>query len=137
MERKVILNEFIKYIFVGGTAFCLDTLTLYLCKTKIFLELGHIGLYISTALGFLAGLIFNYIFSLIFVFKSAIEENKGRNALSFFLFLIIGIVGLLLTEAGMCAGVNFLNMNYLFTKVIVAIIVLIWNYAARKILIFK
>ncbi|OOM74854.1 GtrA family protein [Clostridium sp. BL-8] len=137
METKVIINEFIKYIFVGGAAFCLDTLTLYLCKTKVFLELGHIGLYISTALGFLAGLIFNYIFSLIFVFRGAIEENRGKNALSLFLFLIIGILGLFLTEAGMYVGVDFLNMNYLFTKVIVAIIVLVWNYTARKILIFK
>ena len=71
-------------------------------------------------MGFLAGLIFNYIFSLIFVFKNAKEQNKGKNIFSFFLFFIIGIIGLALTEAGMYVGVDFLYMNYLMTKVIVA-----------------
>ncbi|MDR3598284.1 GtrA family protein [Clostridium sp.] len=136
MNKKVIFNEFIRYIFVGGTAFLIDILTLYFFKTKVFWRLGDIGIYISTALGFLAGLIFNYIFSLTFVFKSAKEQKKRRNMFSFFLFVIIGVMGLFLTEAGMYAGVDFFNINYLLTKIIVAIIVLIWNYAARKIFIF-
>ena len=55
---------------------------------------------------------------------------------SFFLFAIIGIMGLSLTEVGMYTGVQFLNINYLITKITVAIIVLIWNYVIRKILIF-
>ncbi|EKQ51307.1 MULTISPECIES: GtrA family protein [unclassified Clostridium] len=136
MNRKAIIDEFIRYIFVGGTAFFIDILTLYFFKTQVFFGLGYIGIYVSTALGFLAGLIFNYICSLIFVFKDAKEQGKGRNIFSFFLFSLIGMIGLLLTEIGMYAGVNFFNMNYLLTKVIVAAAVLIWNYAARKILIF-
>lgn len=137
MNKKVIFNEFIRYTFIGGTAFCIDMLTLYLCKTQVFFYSGNIGIYISTALGFLAGLIFNYIFSLIFVFESAKDENKGRNLFSFFLFFIIGVIGLVLTEIGMYAGVNFFYLDYLVTKVIVAAIVLMWNYIARKVLIFR
>lgn len=136
MNKKIILEEFIRYVFVGGTAFCIDILTLYFLKTQVFFRLGDIGIYISTGLGFLAGLIFNYIFSLIFVFESAKEQKKGRNIFSFFLFTLIGIIGLILTEVGMYVGVDFLNINYLLTKIIVAVIVLIWNYIARKILIF-
>ena len=136
MNKKVILYEFIRYIFIGGTAFCMDILTLYFFKTQVFFRSGDIGIYISTALGFLAGLIFNYIFSLIFVFESAKEQKKGRSIFSFFLFCLIGIIGLFLTEAGMYAGVDFFNINYLLTKAIVAVIVLIWNYVARKVLIF-
>jgi len=136
MKNKEVLIEFIRYIFVGGTAFVVDIMTLYLFKTKVFLELGDMGIYISTALGFFVGLIFNYVLSLTFVFKSAKEERKGRNVFSFLLFSLIGIIGLLLTEAGMYVGVDFFNINYLLTKIIVAVIVLIWNYAARKVLIF-
>jgi len=136
MNKKVILYEFIRYIFIGGTAFCMDILTLYFFKTQVFFRSGDIGIYISTALGFLAGLIFNYIFSIIFVFESAKEQKKGRSIFSFFLFCLIGIIGLFLTEAGMYAGVDFFNINYLLTKAIVAVIVLIWNYVARKVLIF-
>ena len=136
MNKKTIFKEFIRYAFIGGIAFLVDVSILYFFKTKVFLTLGDMGIYISTALGFLAGLIFNYIFSLIFVFESAKEQKKGRNMFSFFLFSLIGLIGLVLTEAGMYAGVDFLNINYLITKIIVAIIVLIWNYVARKILIF-
>ncbi|WP_238858807.1 GtrA family protein [Clostridium sp. YIM B02569] len=136
MNKKMIFNEFIRYIFVGGAAFIVDVLILYVFKTKVFFELDDIGIYISTALGFSAGLVFNYIFSVIFVFKSAKEQDKGRNIFSFFLFSLIGIIGLFLTETGMYAGVDLFHINYLITKVIVATIVLIWNYVARKILIF-
>ena len=137
MNKKVIFKEFIRYIFVGGTAFFVDVLTLCFFKTKVFLGLGDMGIYISTALGFLAGLVFNYIFSLAFVFKSAKEQKKGRDIFSFFLFFVIGIIGLFLTEVGMYVGVEFLYINYLLTKVIVAMLVLIWNYVARKVLIFR
>lgn len=137
MKNKEVLIEFIRYVFVGGTAFVIDILTLYFFKTKVFLTLGDIGIYISTALGFIAGLIFNYIFSLIFVFKSAKEEKKGRNIFSFLLFSLIGVIGLFLTEAGMYVGVDLFNINYLLTKIVVAAVVLIWNYVARKVLIFR
>jgi len=137
MNRKVIFKEFIRYVFVGGTAFLVDISILYFFKTKVFLSLGDMGIYISTSLGFLAGLVFNYIFSLAFVFKSAKEQKKGRDIFSFFLFFVIGVIGLFLTEAGMYAGIEIFNINYLLTKVIVAMLVLIWNYAARKVLIFR
>lgn len=86
MNNKAIFKEFIRYIFVGGIAFFIDISTLYFFKTKVFLSLGDMGIYISTALGFLTGLIFNYIFSLAFVFKSAKEQKKGRD-IFFFLFI--------------------------------------------------
>ena len=47
MNKKAIFNEFIRYIFIGGTAFFIDILTLYFFKTKVFLSLGNIGIYIS------------------------------------------------------------------------------------------
>ncbi|MFT8341816.1 MAG: GtrA family protein [Clostridium beijerinckii] len=136
MNKKAILQEFIRYVFIGGTAFFIDILILYFFKTRIFFKLGSIGIYISTALGFMSGLIFNYIFSITFVFKTAKEQNKGKNIFSFLLFWVIGVIGLFLTEAGMYAGVEVLNVNYLLTKVIVATLVLLWNYVARKVLIF-
>lgn len=136
MNKKVLFYEFVRYVFVGGAAFSIDILSLYFFKTYVFFSLGNTGIYISTALAFLAGLIFNYIFSIIFVFKSAKEEKKGRNIFSFCLFSLIGIIGLFLTELGMFIGVDLLDVNYLVTKIVVAIIVLIWNYGGRKILIF-
>lgn len=129
--------EFLRYIVVGGTAFLVDYGILYAAKTYVFRGLGDMGVYIATALGFIAGLVYNYILSLLFVFESAKTGKKGRTAGAFLLFAVIGVIGLLLTEAGMYAGYQLLHIHYMIVKIFVAAVVLIWNYAARKLLIFR
>jgi len=57
---------------------------------------------------------------------------------AFVVFAVIGVIGLLLTEAGMEFGVRWVGQSYyMVVKIFVAGVVLIWNYVARKILIFK
>ncbi|GHV78781.1 hypothetical protein AGMMS49944_05720 [Spirochaetia bacterium] len=100
--------------------------------------MGTAGILLATAVGFIAGLIFNYIFSLIFVFKQIDESAKQHKIRSFILFTVIGIIGLALTETGMYAGIRMFGQEwYLIVKIIIAGIVLMWNYLARKLLIFK
>lgn len=137
-KRSEIIKEFIRYLFVGGSAFLIDFSVLYFTKTFIFGHMGEIGILISTAIGFIAGLIYNYILSIIFVFKQAAEKVKGKQAMAFTVFAVIGIVGLLLTEGGMYVGIMLLGFEYyLVVKVFVAAVVLMWNYIARKVFIFK
>jgi putative flippase GtrA len=100
--------------------------------------MGKAGILISTALGFITGLIYNYILSLIFVFKKASDKVKGKQLKSFIIFSIIGIIGLGLTEVGMYLGIiTFGSQYYLIVKLFVAAVVLFWNYIARKIFIFQ
>ena len=134
---RLLGMEFLRYIVVGGTAFLVDYSILYVTKTFVFNSLGDTGVYIATAIGFIAGLIYNYILSLTFVFKEAKAKKKGRSFGGFVLFTVIGVIGLILTEAGMYAGYQLLNIHYMIVKIFVAMVVLIWNYAARKILIFR
>jgi putative flippase GtrA len=136
MKIESILKEFSRYLKVGGTAFLVDFTLLFVFKTFVFYNIGIAGVYISTALGFIGGLVYNYILSLIYVFESAKESNKGKNIKSFMIFTVIGIIGLLLTELGMYVGVELFAINYLLVKVFVAGVVLLWNYGARKILVF-
>ncbi|MDF2885067.1 MAG: polysaccharide synthesis protein GtrA [Clostridiaceae bacterium] len=137
MKIGKLIKEFIRYLFVGGTAFIVDFTLLYIFKTYLFYNLEVTGVYISTALGFIGGLIYNYVLSLLYVFESAKENNKGKDIRSFIIFTIIGVVGLILTELGMFVGVELFAINYLIVKIFVAGVVLIWNYGIRKILIFK
>ncbi|GMO38932.1 MAG: hypothetical protein Ta2F_15310 [Termitinemataceae bacterium] len=100
--------------------------------------MGTAGILLATAVGFIAGLVFNYIFSLIFVFKQIDENAKQHKIRSFILFTVIGVIGLALTEAGMYGGIRMFGQEwYLVVKIITAGIVLVWNYSARKLLIFK
>jgi putative flippase GtrA len=137
MKLKHLIEEFFRYLLVGGSAFAVDITLLFLFKNYVFYHLAETGIYISTALGFMGGLIFNYVFCLFFVFRSARERNKGKTVGAFVVFGLIGLAGLLLTEAGMYVGVDLLALNYLFVKVFVAGLVLVWNYGVRKIMIFR
>lgn len=134
---KSLFREFARYLVVGGTAFLVDYGVLYLSKTLLFASMGDIGVYLATALGFLAGLTYNYILSLVWVFQSAKDQKKGRTVGAFLVFCVIGVIGLLLTEGGMFLGYQLLHINYMIVKLFVAAFVLLWNYGARKILIFK
>lgn len=137
MKKHNLLQEFSRYVSVGGTAFAVDVALLYLFRNYVFYNFAEIGVYISTALGFFGGLIFNYIFSLTFVFQNVKAQNKGKTIGAFIAFLLIGMAGLLLTEIGMYIGIQIFVINYLVIKTLVAGVVLIWNYGMRKILIFK
>lgn len=135
--NKTYILEFMRYVIVGGSAFIIDLFLLYIFKSYILDDLGTTGIYISTAIGFIGGLIYNYALSIVFVFENAKKNNKGKSLGSFIIFSIIGIIGLGMTEFGMYVGLEIIEINYLIVKIFVTGIVLFWNYVARKILIFK
>lgn len=137
-KLKPLFKEFVRYLIVGGTAALVDWSTLYLTYNYVFANSGSWRLTLATAVGFTAGLIYNYILSLVWVFKSAKERNKGKTLGAFLIFVVIGVVGLLLTIGGMELGCSLVGeQNYMYVKILVTGVVLIWNYAARKLLIFK
>ncbi len=137
-DKKGLLLEFLRYVLVGGSAFVVDFAVLYLTRTYLFGSLGQEGILLATAIAFLAGLAFNYIFSILFVFKGGGEKVKGQEGKAFLIFAIIGLLGLGFTQLGMWGGTTlFGNESYLWVKAVVAILVLFWNYIARKILIFR
>jgi putative flippase GtrA len=131
--------EFLRYVLVGGVSFFVDFGILYFSKSFLFSSMGgQTAILLAAALGFTAGLVFNYILSLVFVFRRVNEKAKQHKIRTFVLFAIIGIIGLLVTEFCMLIGIHILGQKwYLGVKIVTAGIVLMWNYAARKIFIFK
>jgi putative flippase GtrA len=134
-----LLLEFSRYVLVGGGAFLVDISVLELTLRYLFSNLApHTGILLATACGFLAGLVCNYIFSCIFVFQKIDAKAKRHKTRSFILFAIIGVIGLGLTELLMYTGIHLIGTDwYLAIKIFTAGVVLLWNYLARKILIFK
>jgi len=133
---KSFIFEMFRYTMVGGIAFLVDFLVLFLCKEFILSGIPF-SLYFSTAAGFLAGLTVNYILCLKFVFLSVKNTNLGSKTKDKALFMIIGIVGLGMNELGMFISVDLLGIHYLIAKIIIAGIVMMWNYLARKYFIFN
>jgi putative flippase GtrA len=135
IKQKSILFEFIKYFFVGGIAFLLDFGTLFVAKEYLLSDLFGYKLYVAVTLGFIVGFITNYILSFVMVFNSKEQRNKSTSITTVVGFLTVGLIGLGLNYLGMYIGVDILGLNYMIIKIIITVIVLMWNYFGRKILL--
>lgn len=131
-----LIFEFIRYVVVGGIAFLADFGAL-VGSNELLLKNVTGGVYLATVVGFVVGLSVNYFLSLIFVFTSARDKGKGRSVGAFLAFAGIGLIGLGLTELGMWIGIEVFRWNYMIVKILVTGAVLIWNYAGRKVVVFR
>lgn len=134
---KTIIFEFFRYLLVGGIAFIVDSGVLALFKEFVLTGGSSVELVFCTAAGFIAGLIANYVLSLIFVFRKKDNNGNAKSFKGFITFTVVGLIGLGLTELGMYVGVFVFNWHYLLTKILVAGLVTVWNYVGRKVLVFK
>ena len=123
-----IFIQFFRYIFVGGFAFLADAFTLWLCEKWM-------NFMIAAAIAFVVGLAVNYALSIWFVFS---ESSKVKNKVKeFVVYGIIGLIGLLITEGIMYLFTDVFGLYFLISKIIAAAIVLVWNFAARKVVLYK
>jgi putative flippase GtrA len=112
-----------RYVFVGGIAFVADASLLYLSS------LLGIHYLICTAMAFVVGLIVNYLLSKIFVFT---EKAKTGAIIEFVIYAVIGVIGLVITELLMWLFTDIVGIYFMLSKIITAIIVLVWNFLTRK-----
>ena len=115
----------------GGVCFVVDYGVMTLCyKALQWPE------WLSVGLGVTVSVILNYILCLVWVFKGA-----GKQTLkSQIIFIGSSIIGLILTEILMLFAMNVLNMKTVLllavAKVIVTLIVMVWNYFMKRIAIY-
>lgn len=121
--------QFFRYLFVGGIATVVDWGVL-LALT----ELVGIHEMISAAFGFVAGLATNYLLSKLLVFRA--NEANARGVLEFLGYALIGLMGLGITELLLWIGARF-SLHYMVLKAIATVVVLAWNYLARRFWLYK
>ena len=117
-----------RYILVGGAAFLVDCISLFIL-TQYF----GIFYLISAALAFILGLAVNYLLSVRWVFNNRKLEKRS---FEFGIFAIIGIVGLALNEFFIWFFTQDIQIFYLYSKILAAVIILFWNFFARKFILF-
>jgi putative flippase GtrA len=125
-----LLHQFSRYVVVGGLAFLVDFGSLYGLT-----EFAGLHYLISAAVAFLFGLVVNYCLSLLWVFDR--RTMKSSATVEFLVFAVIGIVGLGLNEGIIWFVREKIGFHYMVAKVISAGIVLIWNFGARKFVLFR
>ena len=120
--------QFFRYGIVGGLAFCADFGTLYGLTDG-----AGVHYLLSAAAGFLVGLTLNYSLSVRWVFSQRKIANKAGE---FALFAVIGIAGLGLNELIMWVLTDLMAVYYLGSKIVTTGVVYLWNFFARKLLVF-
>ncbi len=122
--------QLIRYGFVGGISAVVDCLILFI--------LNKIGIHylISTAIAFVVSLLVNYFCSNAFVFNASKSKAKNKT-IEFVIYLFIGLIGLLFTELLMYLFTGVIGFPVMVSKVIAMVLVLFWNFFARKFILYK
>lgn len=123
------LFQLIRYTFVGGFAFIVDFGTLFLLTE--YLNLHYL---VSAAIAFILGLVTNYFLSIGWVFTRHTVSDKR---IEFIVFTLIGLAGLGLNELFLWLFTDLAGMYYLISKILTAVLVYLWNFFVRKLILFN
>ncbi|NTW91750.1 MAG: GtrA family protein [Erysipelotrichaceae bacterium] len=122
---KKLIEQVMKFVIVGGLSFVLDFI-IYYVLTNFF----SVYYLVAGFFSFTLSLIFNYLMSMKFVFKSKEDLKKTHE---FAIFATLSVMGLGLNLLSLFILVDLFKMNDLIAKVFVAGIVMVFNFVTRKI----
>ena len=126
MEKLV--KQIVKFGFVGGTAFLIDAGVLMILSKNL-----GINYMLANIISFTVSVIYNYIMSMKFVFD--VKENNPQK--NFVQFIILSIIGLVINEIIMKLCVGLLSLTLLISKILATVVVMVYNFISRKILLEK
>ena len=125
---KILIREALAYAAVSGIALAVDIGILWI------LVHYFAWLYLpAAAASFSVGLLVGYTLSVTAVFKYRRLKSQPLELVS---FTAIGVVGLGINVTGISFGVRYLGAHYLVAKCGAAALTFIWNFTARRQLLF-
>lgn len=127
MGMKQLIEQFLKFGVVGTIAFLIDYGVLMLLSQAFGMDPV-----LSASISFVVSVIFNYVASMRFVFTRRDDLRRRRE---FIIFVVLSVVGLVINEIIMAAGVAVLGDSALMvtiTKLVATAIVMVWNFFSRK-----
>ena len=130
--RKSLLGQFLRYLVTGGLAFVVDFGLFALC---LYVFDWHYLL--ANLVGLVAGLVLNYTMSIVWVFTACERALEKRKVMEFSLFALEGIAGVGINQLLMFLMVGVFDWNEMVSKMVAAVLVLMWNFGARKLMLFR
>ncbi len=132
IKNLILKNrEIISYLFFGVATTIINIFSYYLCARIL-----KVDILISTTIAWIISVIFAYVTNKIWVFKSKV--NKFREVVKEFVAFIAfrvasGGVDILI----MFVFVTLLEANDMYVKVLSNVLVVVLNYIASKLVIFR
>lgn len=115
--------EIFRFSVNGGISFLVDYAALFLLT-----EFCGVNYLISSGISFTLSVIVNYLICVLWVFK-AVKKNDAKTVV---LFVGSSVVGLLINQLLMWFFVEISGLYYMIAKVIATVIVMVWNYVAKR-----
>lgn len=127
---KGLFEQFVRYALSGGVAFAVDFGLLWFLT-----DICHLHYLVGAFCGYTAGLIITYLLSIRWIFP---ERKLDSQSAEFAVFTVIGLCGLLLTQGLMYVFTEYLfgESYYLYSKLVTTVIVSIFNFVMKKLLLF-
>jgi putative flippase GtrA len=119
----------LRAIFSSNVAFALDFGLLVLLT-----EVVHLHYLVSNIIAFMTGTSLLYVLSVFWVFSRRVIQNKH---LEYWLFILIGVVGVGFNELFMWLFTEKVHIYYLYSKIIAGSIVFFWNFLSRRFILFR
>ncbi|MDE5852879.1 MAG: GtrA family protein [Oscillospiraceae bacterium] len=116
------LREMFRFVVTGGFSFLVDF------GLMVFLvEIFHMNELFAAGISFTVSVIVNYLMCVFWVF----DATQKNNVLTIIIFIVSSIIGLGLNELFMWILLE-IYINYMVAKIISTILVMIWNYIAKR-----
>jgi len=129
IETDNTFIQFFRYLFVGGLAAVVD-----LAASSIAVRAFGIYEVYAIIISFILGLSVNYILSSLWIFRHRKIEKQSYD---FIAFAIIGIIGLLMKAGIVWFLTEVPEWMIEFSNSIAIVLVFIWNFLARKYLLYN
>lgn len=126
---KLMGREVFMYLLFGGLTTLINIIVYYLC-TLISIPTG-----ISTTIAFIVSVIFAYVTNRKWVFESKAQGKEILNEI--WKFFSVRIATYFIDLGLMILLVDTLDWNGLLSKILVNIIVIVLNYIASKLIVFR
>lgn len=149
INQKSLIGEITRFLLVGGVSTVVDFITmgvvLYLSAPENYDNFLNVffgrnedptsfAALFGTGLGFVFGVIINYMLSVFFVFN---ESGNTKTFVGFLRFSALSVGGLLLHEVGMWGLHVELGVNEWFVKIAMTFVVMAYNFVTRRLILFK
>lgn len=150
-QNKQNQAEILRFIIVGVICTLVDfgvsslvQYVIYPYAEKVMLGPFTItpNIFVAALCGFIFGVITNYILSIIIVFKNVENKKTSRSTKGFIIFFLLSAGGFLINYIIKELGNLIIPMDknfiwFVFVFCVATLIVLIYNYVTRKLILFK